>query len=556
MIHGRSTITSTTCSFSEPLPCVARRVMLVFTLLLTMGLGAPARAQCGAGWLPYQDFPSSDAIVQSLLVLPDGDVVVGMGGQTLDTIVRLDPTTGVWSLLGGGIDGVVETLTLLPGGDVVAGGFFSRAGDVSLGSFPNGNIARYNITTGVWSALGSGTNGFVRALALLPNGDLIVGGNFTMAGGLTLGGSFPNGNIARYNPATGVWSALGGGTSGEVRAVVVLPTGDLVVGGSFDSAGGVSIGYGVARYNISTGVWSTLGGQLDGPVDSLIALPSGDVMVGGTFTTAGGETAIGIAKLNISSGVWSPLGTGLTESPFFQPGTAFAFAPLPDGDVLVGGRFSSAGEVDNTSNIARVNPTTGIWSALGSGVGVVSGEVYDLALLSGGEVLTGGDLNITAENGDSLGRLLLRYTSGAPAPFIEDQPQAMTACHSTPASFSVIAGETSPLAYAWRKDGTAINSLINPSAATNTLTLENVSGGDAGDYDCIVSSACGNATSNSATLTICVGDFNCDGGIDGSDIEAFFAEWIAGNAPADVNSDGGVDGSDVGAFFDRWVGGC
>ena len=55
----------------------------------------------------------------------------------------------------------------------------------------------------------------------------------------------------------------------------------------------------------------------------------------------------------------------------------------------------------------------------------------------------------------------------------------------------------------------------------------------------------------------CIADFNLDGGVDGSDIEAFFTAWEAGNAAADVNVDGGVDGSDIQPFFVAWeAGGC
>ena len=55
----------------------------------------------------------------------------------------------------------------------------------------------------------------------------------------------------------------------------------------------------------------------------------------------------------------------------------------------------------------------------------------------------------------------------------------------------------------------------------------------------------------------CAADFNQDGGVDGSDIDAFFAAWEAGSNAADVNQDGGIDGADVGAFFEVWeAGGC
>jgi hypothetical protein len=53
----------------------------------------------------------------------------------------------------------------------------------------------------------------------------------------------------------------------------------------------------------------------------------------------------------------------------------------------------------------------------------------------------------------------------------------------------------------------------------------------------------------------CFADYNQDGGVDGTDVEAFFIDWSQGLV--DVNLDGGVDGADVEAFFVQWqAGGC
>jgi hypothetical protein len=54
----------------------------------------------------------------------------------------------------------------------------------------------------------------------------------------------------------------------------------------------------------------------------------------------------------------------------------------------------------------------------------------------------------------------------------------------------------------------------------------------------------------------CIGDYNADGGVDGSDVSAFFADWESGTSAADVNQDGGIDGSDVDVFFEHWEAGC
>ncbi|MFO0491982.1 MAG: GC-type dockerin domain-anchored protein, partial [bacterium] len=112
-------------------------------------------------------------------------------------------------------------------------------------------ILRYNAVSNTWSPLGSGLQGVdieVRSLAVLPSGDLIAGGNFTTVGGITAN------SIARYNPASDSWSALGLGLDStypdftpSVHAVAALPGGDVLASGSFDLAGGVPAEL-IARY--------------------------------------------------------------------------------------------------------------------------------------------------------------------------------------------------------------------------------------------------------------------------------------------------------------------
>jgi len=53
----------------------------------------------------------------------------------------------------------------------------------------------------------------------------------------------------------------------------------------------------------------------------------------------------------------------------------------------------------------------------------------------------------------------------------------------------------------------------------------------------------------------CPGDFNADGGVDGSDVSAFFAAWEGGDLNADVNKDGGIDGTDITTYLADWAGG-
>jgi hypothetical protein len=56
--------------------------------------------------------------------------------------------------------------------------------------------------------------------------------------------------------------------------------------------------------------------------------------------------------------------------------------------------------------------------------------------------------------------------------------------------------------------------------------------------------------------SLCPGDYNNDGGIDGDDVSVFFEDWEEGRPRADLSCDAGIDGADVEVFFRRWEGGC
>lgn len=129
----------------------------------------------------------------------------------------------------------------------------------------------------------------------------------------------------------------------------------------------------------------------------------------------------------------------------------------------------------------------------------------------------------------------------------------------------VIATGDGSLAYQWRRrvaDGEFIaltegQDEVFFGVTTDTLFIQGVGCAGGGDYDCLVCDGCGCIPSEIATLEIDpTGDYNDDGGIDGSDVDAFFFDWERGLAGADVNQDGGIDGGDVEFFFARWEAGC
>ncbi len=142
----------------------------------------------------------------------------------------------------------------------------------------------------------------------------------------------------------------------------------------------------------------------------------------------------------------------------------------------------------------------------------------------------------------------------------DQHPADVTVFEGQDASFSVVIGGAT--AYQWLRNGLTIsNGPKYDGTNTPNLTIFACEQSDEANYSCFVRTPCGNVTSNNGLLTVdelpCPADFNQDGGIDGSDVQAFYDAWESGFAEADVNFDGGVDGNDVDYFFERWeAGGC
>lgn len=83
------------------------------------------------------------------------------------------------------------------------------------------------------------------------------------------------------------------------------------------------------------------------------------------------------------------------------------------------------------------------------------------------------------------------------APSIATQPTALSVNVGASASFNVVASGTAPLAYQWRKNGTAITGATSAGFNISSAQLA-----DAATYSVIVSNAAGSATSTGAELTV------------------------------------------------------
>ncbi|MCA8950803.1 MAG: hypothetical protein KDE27_14970 [Planctomycetes bacterium] len=327
----------------------------------------------GTAWYPLG--AGTDDAVRALTMMPNGDVVAGgyfqsAGGTAANLIARWDGSA--WHPLGSGLSvspgRTVLALAVLPNGDLVVGGWFDMAGTTITK-----NLARWNGSS--WSAFGAGTNVTVFAMTMRSNGDLVIGGSFNSVNGV------PANGVARWDGST--WSALGNGLNYYVLGLTELPTGELFAGGDFRSSGPTTL-LNLARWD---GIeWSPPTGKIDGTLTSLTARAAGGLIVGGTFDSVAGVSAPRIAVWDGSS--WSGLGSG---NPADWDGAVNAIAEFANGDVLAGGAFTRVGGVA-ANHVARWDGVA--WQPLGPGVsGPPGGEVSACVVHSSGDVYVGGTIS-------------------------------------------------------------------------------------------------------------------------------------------------------------------
>lgn len=222
----------------------------------------------GSAWHPFTSGGQVgvNGSVDSMMIWND-DLVVGgnlttAGGQTVNYIARWDGLA--WHpFASGGQTGFNSNVLALAewNGDLVAGGYFTTAGGQTVN-----RIARWDGTT--WQPFVSGghigihAGTYVSGLTVW-NNDLIAGGRFLSAGGQTVS------RIARWDGSTwhpfvsnGQNGVSGGATNPFVWTMTVWNS-DLIIGGDFGMAGGQTMND-IARLSCS----QTPGDfDMDGDVD-------------------------------------------------------------------------------------------------------------------------------------------------------------------------------------------------------------------------------------------------------------------------------------------------
>ena len=225
----------------------------------------------------------SNGVVRALAIQSDGRIILGgdftaVGNWVRGRLARLNTNGAVDLTFGAAADGPVFALAIQPDGNVLIGGLFTNVnGTVRRG------LARVNTNGVVDSSFNAGLNlvGPIYSLALLADGRILVAGAFSNAVATNLNylvRLFPDGSIdPSFYPTSG--------PDGPVNAVAVQANGRILIGGGFSSYNGTPLShFGRVRSSGSEDFLFNVGSGANDVVRALVVQPDTEVIIGGDFT--------------------------------------------------------------------------------------------------------------------------------------------------------------------------------------------------------------------------------------------------------------------------------
>lgn len=278
----------------------------------------------------------ADGPIHALVLQDEGRIVLGgaftmINNRPFHRLARLtrrgllDTTFNP----GAGADQAVNALADLGTYELLIGGAFN-----TYDSQTRRHFARLNsdATLDLSFAPSAAANAPVYAAAALPDGKVIVGGEFTDVNGVS------RRFVARLNSDGTVDTSFdsGPGTDGTVRAIVVQNDGKILLGGNFRSVAGVPRNS-IARLNADGSLDLTFdpGSGANGPVYAIALHGNGKIVAGGDFTTFRDVTRNRIVRLNEDGSLDATINFGSGANGFIA-----ALAIQNDRKIVAGGAFT------------------------------------------------------------------------------------------------------------------------------------------------------------------------------------------------------------------------
>jgi uncharacterized delta-60 repeat protein len=334
---------------------------------------------------------ASNSYIKTICLQSDGRIIIGgnftsYNGTSVNYIARLnsDSTLDTTFNVGTGFDYPVNSIAIQADGKLVVGGKFYEYNSTACK-----RIARLNIDGSIDSAFSlspnSGTDDVVNTIAIKSNGKILLGGSFSHCN------NFTRNRIASINANgsldTDFYPFLENGisTNGHIRAIAVQPNGKIIIGGYFTTYNGLSYknitrlnsdGTVDRTFNVSTGA--------NGIVKKIAVTSNNKIIIAGDFTAYNGVDRRGITQLNADGTLDTTFNSGGTGC----NGDVNTFSIQTDGKIVIGGQFNLInGYAKN--HLARLNPDGTVDTTFDT-PSVFQGSVWTTSIQSDGKIIIGG----------------------------------------------------------------------------------------------------------------------------------------------------------------------
>ena len=309
-------------------------------------------------------------------------------------------TAGDVDSLDAGVDGTVLATAVQPDGKTIIAGGFTYVQGVRRDS-----IARLNADWTLDMGFDPNPLGLVYCVALLADGKILLGGDFTSFWPNKTGPEMPRSRIARLYADGTVDAGFDPKANNSVQSVVVQADGKVLLGGYFttlqpNGTATTTTRNRIARLNADGTLDASFNPNANSVVRSVAVQADGRVLLCGWFTTlqpnglALATTRNRIARVNADG----------TLDAGFNPNANYyvnCMALQANGKVLLGGEFTTlqpngAASVTTRNRVARVNAD----GTMDAGFDPNANDyVFSMAMQADGKVLFTGGFNTLQPNG-------------------------------------------------------------------------------------------------------------------------------------------------------------
>lgn len=301
---------------------------------------------------------------------------------------------------GVGFDKTVNKLIPLADGSCIAFGSFTQFNGKLVSRIAKINSKGELDTTFNFNQIGA--NNTVKEVLVLPDGKLLVAGNFTNYNDSS------NRRMVRLHSNGTVDSSfdIGSGFNSMVHSIALQNDGKIIAAGSFNSYKGTAIKKVIRLLpNGDLDTSFNINMDPDKTPNQLVIQPDSKILVGGEFSTFNGVASNRLIRLNVDGSVDTSfnVGTGFV-------GFVYAITLQNDGKILVGGSFTSFNGQSNR-RIVRLNPDGSQDTSFNSGSGFSNGIVRTIAVQTNGSILLGGSFS-SKYNGINVKRMLRLFSNG------------------------------------------------------------------------------------------------------------------------------------------------